>query len=170
MRKPDFCICENKDADQLRGNREADQRLCFRYTDSTIPLLPKSKISSLWPSSVAVQPGLCGTWSETPKTGFLTTRLILECSRLHLASVAGPTSLCLIWLDTRKEGFLKTGLIIYIKRQKSLKKQQLTVNRPQMTYSRTWNQLNPIASTPCSTVNVCFPVSCTSLSWREICL
>ena len=38
VRKPDFCICENKDADQLRGNREADQRLCFRYTDSTIPL------------------------------------------------------------------------------------------------------------------------------------
>ena len=41
MRKPDFCICENKDADQLRGNREADQRLCFRYTDSAIPLLYK---------------------------------------------------------------------------------------------------------------------------------
>ena len=38
---------ENKDADQLRGNREADQRLCFRYLDSTIPLLPKYKISSL---------------------------------------------------------------------------------------------------------------------------
>ena len=32
MRKPAFCIsCENKDADQLRGNREADQRLFFRY-------------------------------------------------------------------------------------------------------------------------------------------
>ena len=45
MRKPDFCICENKDADQLRGNRETDQRLCFRYTDSTIPLLSKSEIS-----------------------------------------------------------------------------------------------------------------------------
>ena len=43
LRKPDFCICENKDADQLRGNREADQRLCFRYTDSTIPLLSKSE-------------------------------------------------------------------------------------------------------------------------------
>ena len=54
MRKPAFCICENKDADQLRGNSEADQRLCFRYTDSTIPLLPKSGISSLWPFSVAV--------------------------------------------------------------------------------------------------------------------
>ena len=36
VRKPVFCICENKDADQLRGNREADQRLCFRYMDSTI--------------------------------------------------------------------------------------------------------------------------------------
>ena len=47
MRKPDFCICENKDADQLRGNREADQRLCFRYIDSTIPLLSKYEISSL---------------------------------------------------------------------------------------------------------------------------
>ena len=48
MRKPAFCMCENKDADQLRGNQlcgncEADQRLCFRYTDTTIPLLSKFK-------------------------------------------------------------------------------------------------------------------------------
>ena len=78
MRNLDFCKCENKHADQLRGNREADQRLCFRYTDSTIPLLPKSEISSLWLSSVAVQPGLCRTRSETPKTGFLTMRLIYK--------------------------------------------------------------------------------------------
>ena len=41
MRKPAFCICEDKDADQLRGNREADQRLCFRYMDSTIPIIRK---------------------------------------------------------------------------------------------------------------------------------
>ena len=40
MKKPAFCICENKDADQLRGNREADQCLCFRYKDSSIPRLP----------------------------------------------------------------------------------------------------------------------------------
>ena len=33
--KTDICICE------------ADQRLCFRHTDSAIPLLPKSGISSL---------------------------------------------------------------------------------------------------------------------------
>ena len=76
MRKPDFCICENKDADQLRGNSEADQRLCFRYTDSTIPLLPIAEISSLLLSSVTVQPSLCETWLKTLKTGFLRTRLI----------------------------------------------------------------------------------------------
>ena len=45
MRKPTICIGENKGADQLRGNREADQRLCFRYSDSTVPLLLKSEIS-----------------------------------------------------------------------------------------------------------------------------
>ena len=47
VRKPAFCICENKDADQLRSNSAADQCLCFRYKDSTIPLLPKYEISSL---------------------------------------------------------------------------------------------------------------------------
>ena len=30
-----------------RGNREADQRLCFRHSDSTISLLPNSEISRL---------------------------------------------------------------------------------------------------------------------------
>ena len=83
VRKPAFCICENKDADQLRGNREADQRLCFRYTDSTIPQLHKSEISSLLPSSLTVQPILCRTWLETPKTGFLRTRLICPCWKLR---------------------------------------------------------------------------------------
>ena len=86
MRKRAFCICENKDADQLRSNCAADQRLCFRYTDTNIPLLPKSEISSLWPSSVAVQPGLCRTRSETSKTGFLTTRPIYL---RHSSSVFG---------------------------------------------------------------------------------
>ena len=48
MGKPTICIGENKGADQLRGNREADQRLCFRYSDSTIPLLLKSENSSFY--------------------------------------------------------------------------------------------------------------------------
>ena len=46
VRKPDVCLCETKDSDQLCSNCEADQRLCLRYTDSTIPVVPKSEISS----------------------------------------------------------------------------------------------------------------------------
>ena len=75
MRKPAFCMCENKGADQLRdnpaaavtGNRAADQCLYFRYIDCTIPLLPKSETSSL----VCVRPG-----KIMRKTGFVTTQLI----------------------------------------------------------------------------------------------
>ena len=64
---------ENKGADQLCSNCTADQRLCFRCTDSTIPLLLKSKICSFQLFSVTVQPGLCRTQSV------LTRRLICVC-------------------------------------------------------------------------------------------
>ena len=62
MRRPAFCICENKDADQLCGNPEANQHLCFCYIDSTTPLFlnPKFQASShlLWLCSpVCVGPG-----------------------------------------------------------------------------------------------------------------
>ena len=61
---------------RLRSASLLHQRLCFLYIDSTIPLLSTYEISSLKPSSVVVQPGLCRTWWKSPKTGFLTTRLI----------------------------------------------------------------------------------------------
>ena len=67
-----FFHMQNKGPDQRRLSRAADQCLCFRYKDSTI-LLPKSKISSLL---VVMQLGLCPTWSETLKTGYLATGLI----------------------------------------------------------------------------------------------
>ena len=70
MRKLDFCICENKEADQLCGSREADQRLCFRYMDSTIPLLSKFKIARLKPSSMAVQPGFLSDLVGYPEDWF----------------------------------------------------------------------------------------------------
>ena len=52
-RKPAFCICENKGTDQLRGNCEADQRLCFFSTlivQSLYYLNPKFQASCylLW--------------------------------------------------------------------------------------------------------------------------
>ena len=40
--KPAFCICENKNADQLRSNCAADQRLCFSYTDSAMWVNPSN--------------------------------------------------------------------------------------------------------------------------------
>ena len=62
VRKPDFRICENKDADQLRGH----------YTDMFsplgLPLLSKSEISShllwLYRGLVCVGPGRT-LWSQT---------------------------------------------------------------------------------------------------------
>ena len=75
MRKPAFCICENKGADHLHGNSTADQYLCFRYIDSAIPLFPKSpkfQASSylLWLYSlVCVKPG------RKSQTGFLAMRV-----------------------------------------------------------------------------------------------
>ena len=67
---------KNKDADQLCSNCTADQCLCFHHTDSAIPLLLISKVSSFKLHAVTVQPGLCPTWSETQIVGFLMHRLI----------------------------------------------------------------------------------------------
>ena len=49
MRKPTICICENKDAHQLRGNREADQRLVFakQIVQSLFYLYPKFQAYSI---------------------------------------------------------------------------------------------------------------------------
>ena len=76
MRRPEFCICINKGAEQMHGNRAADQHLCFRNMDSASPLLLNKFESSghhLWLYNL-----LCvGPGRGTPKTGFLTTQLIL---------------------------------------------------------------------------------------------
>ena len=89
MRKLDFCLCENKGADQLCSNYKADQRLCLRYTDSTIRLLSKSGISvsshllCLYSSvaSVCVAPG-----RKPPKTGFphISAQMIVDISVVSL--------------------------------------------------------------------------------------
>ena len=74
MRKPAFCICENKDTDQLCGNRAADQRLYFLFLVQSLYFLnPKFQAPShhLWLySPVCVGSG--------QKTCFLETQLIFE--------------------------------------------------------------------------------------------
>ena len=82
MRKLAFCICENKSTE--------DRRLCVRYIDNIIPLLPKAKLLSLKSSSMAAQPSLCRTWSETLKTGFLTTRLTLFQGKIKVYIACRP--------------------------------------------------------------------------------
>ena len=49
--------------------------LCLRYTDSTLPHFPNSKIARLLPTYVAVHPGWYRTRSETLNTDFVVTRL-----------------------------------------------------------------------------------------------
>ena len=66
----------NKDADQPAHPRRLISTFVIRCLDSIIPLFSVSEISSLYLASVAAQAGLNLTWSETPKKGFLVTRLI----------------------------------------------------------------------------------------------
>ena len=70
MRKTEFSLFENKGTNQLHSNCEADQRLCFCYTDSKIPPLLMAKISSFCRSSETVQAGLCRTGSDFLKSVF----------------------------------------------------------------------------------------------------
>ena len=76
MRKPVFAIWEQQRRRSACESAQSDQRLFVHCLDSIIPLVSISEISSLLLASVAAQAGLSLTWSKTPKTGFLVTRLI----------------------------------------------------------------------------------------------
>ena len=82
MRKPLFYICENKGADQLRGNHTADQHLCFTtyIAQSLYFLSTKFQASShlLW---------LCSP--ETLKTGFFLDKAQFN---VDIAQEFGPGS------------------------------------------------------------------------------
>ena len=56
--------------------RTTKVQISLHIRGSIIPLVSISEIASLHLASVAVQTGLCLTWLQTPKTGFLVTRLI----------------------------------------------------------------------------------------------
>ena len=88
MRKQDFAYAKMK-AQFSCASCTADQHLCLHYLDSTILLVLKHKISSFCPSSVDAQAGLCQTWSETPKTVFLMTRLI------YMSRLMGKPTICI---------------------------------------------------------------------------
>ena len=65
----------NKGADQPAHLRSLISTFVIRCLDSIIPVVSICKISSLYLVSIAEQANLSLTWSQTPKTGFLVTRL-----------------------------------------------------------------------------------------------
>ena len=75
MRKPVFSICEQQRRRSAHP-RSLLSTFIVRCLDSIIPLVSILAISCLYLASVAAQAGLCLTWSQTSKTGFLVTRLI----------------------------------------------------------------------------------------------
>ena len=78
VRKPTYCICENKGADPLCSNCAADQGLCFLsidgwYNTSIISLIRHFKpLTNLSCSTARFVSDLVGN----PKTGFVVTRLM----------------------------------------------------------------------------------------------
>ena len=92
MRKQDFCLCENKGADQLRSSCEADQRLCFRYTDSTLSLLVKSENSSFYAASGTVHVGLCQPEDRFSRVAAHIAAAIENCISLAFEPVRDKTN------------------------------------------------------------------------------
>ena len=68
----------NKSGYQPAHLRSLISAFIVRCLDSIISLVSISDISSLYLASVAEQGDLSLIWSETPKTGFLVTRLKLS--------------------------------------------------------------------------------------------
>ena len=71
-RKPGLPYVNKKGADQPAHPRSLISTFVDRYLNSSIiPILAKSKISTLYLASVAAQAGLSVPWLQTPKTGLI---------------------------------------------------------------------------------------------------
>ena len=82
----------NKGADQPVHPRSLISAFVVRCLDSIIPPVCISEISSLYLTTVAEQAGLSLSWSQTPETGFLVTRLVND--NYHELV---PTSMQVLW-------------------------------------------------------------------------
>ena len=96
MGKPTICIGENKGADQLRCNCEADQRLCFRYSDSTIPPLLNSKFQAS-SSFLGLYRSVCVAPARKPHCWF--SHKTAQISMLSQNFVGSITSLAMSMYD-----------------------------------------------------------------------
>ena len=87
MTKPDFCICKNKGACQLCSNCLADQRLWFRFMDSTFLLLIISKLSTCFQSFCCDCPSRSG---QKPKRTFFSHHITYITYQRMLISRQSP--------------------------------------------------------------------------------
>ena len=71
-------LANNKGTDQPAHLRSLISTFIVRCLESTICIFVLSKVSRPKLVSVAEQAGLSLTWSQTPKTGFLVTRLTFD--------------------------------------------------------------------------------------------
>ena len=76
MKKPVYAICEQQRHISAWASAQSEiSTFVVRCLDSIVSLVSISDISRLLLASVAEQAGLNLIWSQTPKTGFLVTRL-----------------------------------------------------------------------------------------------
>ena len=73
------CLCHRRTTKaQISLPRSLISAFVVRCLDSIFLLGSISKLSSLYLASVSAQAGLSLPWSQTPKTGFLVTRLKID--------------------------------------------------------------------------------------------
>ena len=102
----------NKGTDQPVHQRSLISAFVVCCLDSIIPPVSISKMSSLCLASVAVQTGLCLTWSQTPKTGFLVTKLIFNGAKCPKDAVRQNSKQHRPWSDCSwKKLFAQTCLV-----------------------------------------------------------
>ena len=107
MRKPAFYLCEKKGTDQLCSNCTADQCLCFRYTDSTFPLLLKYEISK--PLSIFCE---CTDWFVSDLVGNPEDRFTRKMAHIFVLKCScRKKSYCSMRCITRKHVFRVSNLV-----------------------------------------------------------
>ena len=109
MRKPAFCTCKNKGADQLCSYCTGDQHLCFRYTDSTIPLQHIFKISSVLHSSVILYRLVCAGPGRNPKL------LVFSCSGSYVTEIYRISMfICRVHVESLSKGCCSSYIIVIL--------------------------------------------------------
>ena len=89
----------------MRTTKAQISTFVVRFLDSIIPLVSIYEISSLQLASVAEQTDLSLPWTQTPKTGFLMTRLRWWTDYHNVPKYSDPQKIAVIILKFEQYGF-----------------------------------------------------------------